>query len=177
MPYAVGSNGTPDKKVITLGQNGLLPRFRGHIYPGQALGTPKPAPDLWLHAARALGVAPEDCVVIEESAVGAEAARRAGIPCFGYAPHGQGTPCCRRGGHLQADAGPDRRSGSWLTSLYGYASSAPSLPHQGGGRRREGPGVNGCGGRPWRRSRACPWRRTGCRPGHPSWASNPRAIR
>lgn len=88
IPYAVGSNGAPEKMAITLGQHGLDTRFAGHLYSGQVLGAPKPAPDLYLHAAAQLGVAPSACVVIEDSATGARAARLAGIPCFGYAPHG-----------------------------------------------------------------------------------------
>lgn len=88
IPYAVGSNGTLAKMDITLGGQGLLPRFHGHVYSGQALGRPKPAPDLYLHAAAALGVAPADCVVIEDSPPGARAARAAGMRCFGYAAHG-----------------------------------------------------------------------------------------
>ena len=88
IPYAMGSNGTPEKMQITLGQHGLVERFRGHLYSGQALGRPKPAPDLFLHAARQLGVLPGDCVVIEDSAAGARAARAAGMRCFGYAPKG-----------------------------------------------------------------------------------------
>jgi HAD superfamily hydrolase (TIGR01509 family) len=88
IPFAMGSNGTPEKMQITLGQHGLVDRFRGHLYSGQALGRPKPAPDLYLHAAAALGVAPADCVVIEDSAAGARAARLAGMRCMGFAPHG-----------------------------------------------------------------------------------------
>lgn len=88
IPYALGSNGTPEKMRITLGQHGLITRFQGHIYSGQALGCPKPAPDLYLHAAAALNIAPRDCVVIEDSVAGAMAASAAGIRCFGYAPHG-----------------------------------------------------------------------------------------
>ena len=86
VPYAVGSNGPLAKMAVTLGQHGLLARFHGHVYSGQALGAPKPAPDVYLHAARALGVDPADCVVIEDSASGALAARAAGMACFGYAP-------------------------------------------------------------------------------------------
>jgi HAD superfamily hydrolase (TIGR01509 family) len=86
IPFAMGSNGTPEKMQITLGQHGLIPRFRGHLYSGQALGRPKPAPDLYLHAAARLGVEPALCVVVEDSAAGAQAARLAGMRCFGYAP-------------------------------------------------------------------------------------------
>jgi HAD superfamily hydrolase (TIGR01509 family) len=86
IPYAMGSNGPLDKMAVTLGQHGLIERFRGHVYSGQALGTPKPAPDVYLHAARALAVDPAECVVVEDSASGALAARAAGIRCYGYAP-------------------------------------------------------------------------------------------
>ena len=55
---------------------------------GQALERPKPAPDLFLHAAGRLGVDPAACVVVEDSAAGARAARAAGMRCFGYAPKG-----------------------------------------------------------------------------------------
>ncbi|ESW59876.1 MAG: hydrolase [Rhodobacter sp. CACIA14H1] len=88
IPYAMGSNGTPEKMQITLGQHGLVERFRGHLYSGQALGRPKPAPDLYLHAAGRLGVEPARCVVVEDSAAGARAAKAAGMRCFGYAPKG-----------------------------------------------------------------------------------------
>lgn len=88
IPFAMGSNGTLEKMQITLGQHGLIDRFHGHVYSGQAMGRPKPAPDLFLHAAAQLGVAPTDCIVIEDSATGACAARAAGMRCFGYAPHG-----------------------------------------------------------------------------------------
>jgi HAD superfamily hydrolase (TIGR01509 family) len=103
IPFAMGSNGTPEKMQITLGQHGLIPRFRGHLYSGQALGRPKPAPDLYLHAARALGVAPAQCVVVEDSAAGARAARLAGMRCFGYAPKGAHAALLAEGAVLFAD--------------------------------------------------------------------------
>lgn len=91
IPYAVGSNGTPEKMEITLGSRGLLPRFRT-VLSGQALGKPKPAPDLYLACAKACGAAPEACIVIEDSPTGARAAIAAGIPCLGFAAHGENTP-------------------------------------------------------------------------------------
>lgn len=88
IPFAMGSNGSDEKMQITLGQHpGLIARFRGHLYSGQTLGAPKPAPDLYLHAAARLGVAPGDCVVVEDSPTGARAAQAAGMRCLGYAAH------------------------------------------------------------------------------------------
>lgn len=94
IPYAVGSNGPPEKMRISLGQHGLLPRFRA-VLSGQALGRPKPAPDVYLAAAAACGADPAACVVIEDSSSGARAALAAGIPCLGFAPHGPEAPPAR----------------------------------------------------------------------------------
>lgn len=89
IPYAIGSNGTARKMRVTLGQHpGLAARFAGRAFSGQDLGMLKPAPDLYLYAARALNADPARCVVVEDSATGARAARAAGMRCMGYAPHG-----------------------------------------------------------------------------------------
>jgi HAD superfamily hydrolase (TIGR01509 family) len=101
IPYAVGSNGSDRKMQLTLGQHpGLLDRFRDRLFSGQTLGAPKPAPDLYLQAARALGQAPADCTVIEDSPTGARAAAAAGIPCFGFAPHDDGAALAAEGATL-----------------------------------------------------------------------------
>ena len=93
IPFAMGSNGSDAKMQITLGQHpGLIDRFKGHLYSGQTLGAPKPAPDLYLYAARQLGMHPGDCVVIEDSPTGARAAQAAHMRCLGYAAH---TPFAR----------------------------------------------------------------------------------
>ena len=44
----------------------------------------KPAPDLFLHAAEEMGVRPEDCVVVEDSPAGIDAAKRAGMRVFAF---------------------------------------------------------------------------------------------
>jgi HAD superfamily hydrolase (TIGR01509 family) len=98
IPYAVGSNGSDRKMQVTLGQHpGLLDRFQDRLFSGQTLGAPKPAPDLYLLAARALGRHPSDCAVFEDSPTGARAAAAAGIPCFGYAPHDDGAALAAEG--------------------------------------------------------------------------------
>lgn len=104
IPYAIGSNGSARKMQVTLGQHaGLTERFNGHIYSAHSVAAPKPAPDLYRHVARALGVAPADCVVIEDSAAGAQAARRAGMRCMGYAPHGAGDALQAEGARIFSD--------------------------------------------------------------------------
>lgn len=95
IPYAMGSNGSLEKMQITLGQHGLTHRFRA-VLSGQALGNPKPAPDVYLAAARACGARPEACVVIEDSSSGARAGLAAGMRCLGYAEHGTDTPMARQ---------------------------------------------------------------------------------
>jgi HAD superfamily hydrolase (TIGR01509 family) len=101
IPYAIGSNGSARKMEVTLGQHpGLIARFQGRIFSAYNVARPKPAPDLYLHAARALGVPPQDCVVIEDSPNGARAARAAGMRCMGYAPHGDGAGLLAEGAQI-----------------------------------------------------------------------------
>ncbi len=98
IPYAVGSNGSDRKMQVTLGQHpAVMQRLSGRTFSGQTLGKPKPAPDLYLHAAAFLGVAPASCVVVEDSPTGARAAQAAGMRCLGYAPHGSGAALAREG--------------------------------------------------------------------------------
>lgn len=55
------------------------------IFSAQDVGRGKPAPDLFLHAARVMGVAPERCAVVEDSPNGVRAARAAGMDVYAYA--------------------------------------------------------------------------------------------
>lgn len=87
--YAVGSNGSRTKMETTLGQHpAVWARLKDRLFSGQEVDAPKPAPDLYLTAARALRVAPQDCVVIEDSAPGARAGIAAGMRVLGFAPRG-----------------------------------------------------------------------------------------
>lgn len=90
IPYCVASNGRVRKMEITLGRTGMLERFTDVMFSAQAMGTAKPAPDLFLAAAKEFGVLPNECVVIEDSKTGVLAAKNAGMKCYGYAPHGGG---------------------------------------------------------------------------------------
>lgn len=85
IPYAVASNGEHRKMQTTLGVTGLMPRFEGRRFSATDVVRPKPAPDLFLHAARVMGVAPDRCVVIEDSPLGVQGACAAGMTVIGFA--------------------------------------------------------------------------------------------
>ncbi|MER6304009.1 HAD family hydrolase [Kitasatospora sp. NPDC001539] len=85
LPTCVASSGTHEKMRHTLGRTGLYERFEGRIFSATEVGRGKPAPDLFLHAARTMGVDPAACVVVEDSEPGVRAARAAGMRALGYA--------------------------------------------------------------------------------------------
>ena len=85
IPYVVASNGEHAKMETTLGVTGLLARFDGRRFSSMDVPRPKPAPDLFLHAARHMGIPPARCVVIEDSPLGIQGARAAGMTVIGYA--------------------------------------------------------------------------------------------
>jgi HAD superfamily hydrolase (TIGR01509 family) len=81
----VASSGDHAKMAFTLGLTGLHERFAGRIFSVLDVEHGKPAPDLFLHAAASMGVAPSDCTVVEDSPVGVRAARAAGMTVLGFA--------------------------------------------------------------------------------------------
>ncbi|MFE0511627.1 HAD family hydrolase [Streptomyces sp. NPDC058964] len=85
VPTCVASSGSHEKMRHTLGRTGLYDRFAGRIHSATEVARGKPAPDLFLHAARRMGVDPAACAVVEDSQPGVRAARAAGMRVFGYA--------------------------------------------------------------------------------------------
>lgn len=85
LPMCVASSGDHPKMRITLGAVGLLDRFEGKIFSAVDLdGRGKPAPDLFLWAAREMGFDPATTAVVEDSGPGVEAGVAAGMQVFGY---------------------------------------------------------------------------------------------
>jgi len=82
LPYCVASNGPRHKMELTLGVTGLLPWLDGRIFSAYEVGSFKPDPGLFLHAARELGVAPQHCAVVEDSLAGIEAGLAAGMTVY-----------------------------------------------------------------------------------------------
>ncbi|MEX1036298.1 MAG: HAD-IA family hydrolase [Sneathiella sp.] len=100
LPFCVASNGSEEKMAITLGQTGLLERFKGAMFSAHTLKTSKPDPALFQAALAAFKVEPARAVVIEDSALGATGAARAGIPCLGFAPHNNGSELTATGAKI-----------------------------------------------------------------------------
>ena len=81
----VASSGTPERIRRSLDIAGLRDLFEPHIYSATMVAQGKPHPDLFLHVAETLKIAPRHCLVIEDSVAGVTAARRAGMSVFGFA--------------------------------------------------------------------------------------------
>ena len=80
----VASSGSVEKMQFTLGLTGLWDLFGGHVFSSSQVPRGKPFPDLFLHAAIEMNVQPFDCVVVEDSVPGVQAARSAGMRILGY---------------------------------------------------------------------------------------------
>ncbi|OKH97431.1 hydrolase [Streptomyces sp. CB02923] len=84
-PYCVASSGSHERIRVGHRRTGLDEWFEEEwIFSSQDVGQGKPAPDLFLHAAREMGVAPERCAVIEDSPLGVQAAAAAGMDVYGF---------------------------------------------------------------------------------------------
>jgi HAD superfamily hydrolase (TIGR01509 family) len=83
-PRCVASNGRLDRVRQRLAVTGLLSFFDPHVFSASQVAHGKPAPDLFLFAAQRLGVTPQNCIVVEDSIPGVEAAVAAGMPVVGF---------------------------------------------------------------------------------------------
>jgi D-ribulokinase len=80
----VASSSAPERLSFALRVTGYETLFAPNIFSAAEVAQGKPSPDLFLFAARAMGVAPKDCLVIEDSVAGVAAARAAGMRVFGF---------------------------------------------------------------------------------------------
>ncbi|WP_329275479.1 HAD family hydrolase [Streptomyces sp. NBC_01451] len=85
VPYCVASSGSHERIRVGHRTTGLERWFDdGRVFSAQDVGRGKPAPDLFLHAADRMGVAPARCVVVEDSPLGVRAAVAAGMDVLGF---------------------------------------------------------------------------------------------
>jgi HAD superfamily hydrolase (TIGR01509 family) len=110
----VASSSTTARLRLELGVTGLLPLFDGRIFSAEAVPHPKPAPDVYLYAAREMGRRPEQCLVIEDSLPGVKAGLAAGMRVLAFTGGRHVTP---------AMAGRLRQSGA-----HGWFGSMAELP-------------------------------------------------
>ncbi len=89
MPVCVASGADRIKVKLQLTKTGLVELFqqdeREHIFSATEVARSKPAPDVYLLAARTMGVEPARCAVVEDSPTGVTAGVAAGMTVFGYA--------------------------------------------------------------------------------------------
>lgn len=112
--HCVASSGAIAKMHMTLGAAGLLHLLADRLYSSSMVERGKPHPDLFLHAAKKMGFAPEDAVVVEDSVPGVVAGVAAGMRVLAYA----GDPLTDRDG-LAAAGGEVFLSMNRLPSLLG----------------------------------------------------------
>ncbi len=81
----VASNSTLPRIKKSLRITGLYDYFSPHFFSGaDHVDNPKPAPDIYRHAARAMAVDPADCLVVEDTGTGVRAAVAAGMRVIGF---------------------------------------------------------------------------------------------
>lgn len=84
VPFCVASSGPREKIELSLEVTGLRSYFGDRIFSAYEVGHWKPHPGLFLHAAEALGFAPADCIVVEDSQVGVDAGLNAGMQVIAF---------------------------------------------------------------------------------------------
>lgn len=107
---AVASSSSVESLERKLRRTRLWDHFASHIYSGEHVARGKPEPDLFLHAASQIGAAPTACLVIEDSAHGVAAAKKAGMRVWGFTG---GTHMLNPAGEHLLDAGAERIVRHW----------------------------------------------------------------
>lgn len=80
----VATSGSPEKVKHSLHYTKLEQYFDSRVFTSSEVKHGKPAPDLFLHAAKKMGVAPQNCLVIEDSSAGIRAALAANMHVIRY---------------------------------------------------------------------------------------------
>jgi HAD superfamily hydrolase (TIGR01509 family) len=104
VPHCVASSSIPPRLDFSIRVCGLEKFFGTRIYSAAMVKHAKPAPDLFLHAARECGVEPSKCLVLEDSELGVRAAQAASMTVWHFA----GGAHVKAGYALPLDIKPDR---------------------------------------------------------------------
>ncbi len=87
LPFCVASSGMESKMRFNLNVVGLLPYFENKMFSCYTIQKFKPEPDVFLWAAKTMGFQPQECIVIEDSILGVQAAKKGGFDVFGFTAH------------------------------------------------------------------------------------------
>ena len=87
IPFCVASSGPENKIRLNLELAGLLPYFENKNFSCYTINKWKPDPAVFLWAAKTMGFKPEECIVIEDSLSGVNAAKNGGFDVFGFIAH------------------------------------------------------------------------------------------
>ncbi len=87
IPFCVASSGPENKICLNLELTGLMPYFENKIFSCFTIQKWKPDPAVFLWAVKTMGFKPEECVVIEDSLSGVNAAKNGGFDVFGFTAH------------------------------------------------------------------------------------------
>ncbi|WP_134494395.1 HAD family hydrolase [Microvirga pakistanensis] len=90
-PRCVASSSVPERIALSLRVTGLADLFE-NVFSATQVARGKPAPDLFLFAARQMGARPEECLVIEDSPAGVQGAIAAGMRVIGFTGGGHCGP-------------------------------------------------------------------------------------
>jgi HAD superfamily hydrolase (TIGR01509 family) len=110
VPKSIASSSSLDRLQLCLGVLGLAEAFGASIFSADMVDRGKPHPDIYLLAARQMGVSPEHCIVIEDGVSGVRAGVAAGMTVLGLCAGSH-----LRSGHAQQliDAGAVHIADSW----------------------------------------------------------------
>ncbi len=92
VPRCIASSSSPARLALSLEVLNMAALFEGRVFSASNVARGKPHPDIFLHAAEQLGIAPADCIVIEDSVGGVTAARAAGSIAIGFTAAGHIQP-------------------------------------------------------------------------------------
>ena len=84
VPFCMATSSSVERATVSLKVTGLLPFFAGRVFCASMVAKGKPAPDLFLHAAKSFGADPARCLVVEDSEVGLLAGRNAGMAVWRF---------------------------------------------------------------------------------------------
>ncbi len=139
VPLALASSADRIKIAANLNAIGLAPALFGAVIAAEDVSARKPAPDIFLAAARALGVPPSGCCVVEDALSGIQAALAAGMRCVAVAQTFDAARLAAAGAHLvRATIGAVSAADLGVSGARQPSAVGQPLPRAGQEPRRQG---------------------------------------